>query len=514
MLQRFTKKLTTIITERPHPFPDSDDESRYRSYAIFCLTGMPIMLAFGTYNIAVANYTLALVILICYTGLLAGLYLLYHQIAPKVVYRCNSLLFCLLLLYMAAIGGSDGSKLLWSFIFPLIAFFLLGTREGTVWNIILLLVFQLILWNPEKIGWFHPYPAEFSIRFTLTYICAATITYFYEYYRFTYRNRSEQQNRLLNEEITERSRTQELLRQSEEKYKAIYLQAAEGIIVVDSHGIIQETNPQIEKMLGYSPAELEGMNIHNFIHSEDMARTPSQLARMVAGETIRLERRLRTANGDFRHFDQSGRQIYHDRIMLLYRDITKRKAAEMALERANRELEKLATLDGLTKIANRRKFEESLEREWMRMCRQQQSLAIILCDIDFFKQYNDTYGHQEGDSCLITIAQTLRGSLHRPADLAARYGGEEFILLLPDTSNEGARQVAEHARKEISNLRLPHLGSQCSPYVTMSFGVSSANPVYGDGLPQDLIAIADKALYQAKKNGRNRVETARHGIPT
>lgn len=506
--QRILEKLNDFITSNRQPFADSDDESRFKSYAVFCLTGLPLMLGFGAYNIALANYALSLVIFTCYSGLISGLYLLYRQIAPKAVYRMNSLLFCLLLIYMGAIGGSDGSKLLWSFIFPLIGFFLLGTREGIVWNVILLGIFQIILWNPFDVSWFHPYPGEFAIRFSLTFISAATITYFYEHYRFTYRDCIEQQNRRLNAEIEERNRAQWLLSQSEEKYKAIYLQASEGIMVVNAIGIIQETNPQIQKMLGYSNEELLGVNIHDLIHNQDIAQIPSQINRMATGEIVRLERRLRTADGDFRHFEQSGRLIYEDRIMLLYRDITQRKAAELALERANNELEKLATLDGLTKIANRRKFENSLEKEWKRMCRQQQSLAIIIGDIDYFKQYNDFYGHQQGDQCLISVAKTLKDSLRRPADLAARYGGEEFILLLPNTSLEGAINVAEEIRQALVQQELPHMDSQCSNYVTMSFGVSATIPVHGEIQPESMIEVADKALYAAKKNGRNRVESA------
>ncbi|SHO49545.1 GGDEF domain-containing protein [Desulfopila aestuarii] len=507
MLRKIQNLFFHLISQRKHVFADSDEESRFRSYAIFCLTGLPVMLAFGLYNIATANYTLSLVIFTSYAGLLAGLYLLYRRIAPRAVYRVNSLLFLLLLLYMVAIGGNDGSKSLWCFVFPLVAFFLLGTREGTLWNSLLFLIYQLISWNPYKVGWFHKYHGEYSIRFSLAFLCVATITYFYEHYRFTYRTRIEEQNRQLNNEIKDRTRAETALRISEEKYKAIYLQAAEGIIVMNPQGNVLESNPQMLNMLGYSDEDLIGTNIHNLIHPEDLAQTPSQVSRILKGETVMLERRLRTAVGSYRLFEQSGRLVDENRIMLLYRDITERKAAEIALERANLELDKLANLDGLTQIANRRKFEAVLRKEWQRLSREQLPLSMIIGDIDYFKQYNDLYGHQEGDNCLITIAQTMEHALHRASDMVARLGGEEFIILLPNTNEDGGQHIAEDIRQRIALLRIPHKGSQCSPYVSMSFGVSSDVP-NPKRLPEDLIAIADKALYLAKQNGRNRVERA------
>jgi len=231
------------------------------------------------------------------------------------------------------------------------------------------------------------------------------------------------------------------------------------------------------------------------------------MPKILSGETVMLERRMRTANGDYRLFERSGRLVDQNRILLLYRDITDRKAAETALAKANRELDRLANIDGLTQIANRRKFETALRAEWQRLSREKLPLSMIIGDIDYFKQFNDLYGHQEGDNCLITIAQTLEHSLHRPADIVARLGGEEFILLLPNTHLAGCLQIAEGIRKRISLLRIPHKGSSCSPYVTMSLGVSSMVPNHKQ-LPDDLIAVADKALYMAKQNGRNRVETA------
>ncbi len=483
----------------------ADEESRFRSFTISCAVGVPLMIAFGFYSLFTTRITLSLAIFTSTIGLVGGWFFLYRGIAAPWVYRINGLLFSLLLLYMMYIGGFDGSKALWCYIFPLLAYFLLGSLEGTVWICAFLFCFQLILWNPFNLSGAHDYPPDFSIRLSLSFICITVITYFYEKFRFTYRTQIERQNKLLNIEIIERQKVETALRISENKYKAIYQQAAEGIIIIDAKGAILEANPQMNLMLHYPTGALTGVDVHDLIHPEDLKITPSQIPEIIDGQTVFLDRRMRTAEGDYLLFERSGRLVEENRILLLYRDITDRRAAEIALEKANKELDRLANLDGLTQIANRRKFETTLKIEWQRLSREQLPMTIILGDIDFFKQFNDLYGHQEGDSCLITIAQTLEHMLHRSGDLVARFGGEEFIILLPNTHSDGGQQIAEEIRKAVLGLRILHKNSKCSLYVTMSLGVSTIVP-NRETLPEDLVAIADKALYIAKKTGRNRVE--------
>jgi diguanylate cyclase (GGDEF)-like protein len=177
---------------------------------------------------------------------------------------------------------------------------------------------------------------------------------------------------------------------------------------------------------------------------------------------------------------------------------------QTALQTANQQLTSLVSLDGLTQIANRRRFDEYLSLEWRRMARETAPLSLILCDVDYFKRYNDTYGHQAGDACLQQVAQAISRVLKRPADLAARYGGEEFAVILPNTKAEGAVLVAEAMLKEIQQLLIPHATSSVSEYVTLSVGVSSTVP-QKEFSQAALIAAADKALYEAKEQGRNRV---------
>ncbi len=186
------------------------------------------------------------------------------------------------------------------------------------------------------------------------------------------------------------------------------------------------------------------------------------------------------------------------------KDITERKEAEKQLKRLNEKLHLLSTTDGLTKLANRRKFDERMGLEWKRMFREKKPMALIMCDIDFFKFFNDTYGHQAGDDCLALVARAIDVNVKRPADLACRYGGEEFAVILPEASAEGAAHLAELIRKEVEALEIRHAGSKVSKYVTLSLGLSSTVPA--DRLAfESLIKEADKALYEAKERGRNQV---------
>jgi len=186
----------------------------------------------------------------------------------------------------------------------------------------------------------------------------------------------------------------------------------------------------------------------------------------------------------------------------LKQEINSRIIAETLLQEANAKLERLVNLDGLTQLANRRCFDEYLEQEWQRLARERQPLSLIMCDIDFFKNYNDTYGHIAGDDCLRKVSHLIKQSVRRPADLAARYGGEEFVLVLPNTDIEGSMLVAEAIRNKLLELKLPHEDSAVSKFVTLSMGVTALIPKI-DSQPSILLTSADYALYRAKELGRN-----------
>ena len=183
-------------------------------------------------------------------------------------------------------------------------------------------------------------------------------------------------------------------------------------------------------------------------------------------------------------------------------EVTKNLAA------ANQTLRRMAFLDGLTGIANRRYFDEFLQKEWRRAVRTKKAIALILLDIDHFKEYNDIYGHFDGDECLKLVAKTLESTMKRPGDHAIRYGGEEFaVILAEDINAEGAMVVAESLRANVAALVIEHNGSTTSDHVTISVGVALCYP--GGNISQEsLVAAADRALYDAKLRGRNQVQIA------
>jgi diguanylate cyclase (GGDEF)-like protein len=177
---------------------------------------------------------------------------------------------------------------------------------------------------------------------------------------------------------------------------------------------------------------------------------------------------------------------------------------QLLLKQQRDQLRSIALMDGLTGIANRRKFEGALARNWLQCARDRAPLSLFMIDVDYFKKYNDHYGHQEGDNCLKQIAQTIDLTLVRPSDLGARFGGEEFACLLPNTDSQGALYVAAKIEQAIRELAIPHQASEIADQVTVSIGCSTITPTPKSDVHQ-LIAQADEQLYNAKNNGRNQI---------
>lgn len=318
-----------------------------------------------------------------------------------------------------------------------------------------------------------------------------------------------EQNLLLVEEIRDRATAESALRLSEEKFAKVFQASPSAIAIARrSDGRLIDMNEMFSTLTGYATAEAFG-------------RTAAELNLWVNPYTpTRLYRKL-LKEGNFRNAQleiRSKNNIIHTVLLsietinlqgepcllTLANDITERVKAETALQKANQDLQRLATLDELTQVANRRSFQEVLHKEWRRLRRENKPLSLILCDIDYFKLYNDTYGHQVGDYCLKQIGGAIAQSVNRPADLVARYGGEEFAVILPSTDLAGATIVAEKIRANIEAQNLVHVKSEIANCVTASFGVATSIPDHILS-PETLICVADLCLYEAKKQGRNRV---------
>ncbi|MBV8888582.1 MAG: diguanylate cyclase [Alphaproteobacteria bacterium] len=270
-------------------------------------------------------------------------------------------------------------------------------------------------------------------------------------------------------------------------------------------------SPASRELLGYEPEELLGRPNGELVHPDDRPEWVASFTSsgaLLGRELTQAIYRVIRKDGGAVWVEARRRQLPDgDGFVVSVRDISARKRAEERLEQANRRLAALTKEDGLTGLANRRHFDETLDAEFRRAAREATALSLIMLDVDHFKMFNDSYGHPAGDRCLRAIGVSLKGLLRRPADLAARYGGEEFAILLPSTPLAGAVEIAERARAAVRALRIEHA---CNPdrIVTISLGVATfaQRPDFPD--PDDLVAAADRALYAAKASGRDRVCTA------
>lgn len=292
--------------------------------------------------------------------------------------------------------------------------------------------------------------------------------------------------------------------------------SAEAIVITGIDGIIQYVNHACLALNGYTAAEMIGQHTRMFRGVTTSASGYEDLWSTIRGGKIWVGDVI-NARKDGSHYnahltiapirDDDGSI---DGYVGIQSDITTIKQTEQRLQSANQVLDRLATEDALTGIANRRVFDRNLEDEWSRARRTESPLALIMIDIDFFKDYNDHFGHQQGDICLQQVAQALARTLNRPGDSVVRYGGEEFAVLLPDTTSKGGMEVAESIRQAITSLSIPAANTSVSPYVSVSLGVASVVPQRNQAAAE-LVQQADKALYQAKQSGRNCVSVAALG---
>lgn len=329
------------------------------------------------------------------------------------------------------------------------------------------------------------------------------------HYDITERKRAEQEIERLNSELELRvaQRTSEL-RKSQALFKAIVDHSPTKIHIKDTDGRYVLINREAERLFGVSDAEGRGKTAHDLFPKDTADRfTAHDQAVIDSGEPMVAEEAFTLDDGihtylttKFPIYDQNGITA----VGAIGTEITARKKAEAALEKSRQELALLSFTDALTGIANRRKFDDVLDTEWKRAQRNETPLSIIMMDIDFFKPFNDNYGHTAGDECLKILAKALSESLERPGDLVARYGGEEFVCIMPETDGDGARNVAEQLLEVVRGARIPHEFSSVADIVTMSLGCLT---VVGrqDLTAEAIMRDADRLLYQSKNGGRNRI---------
>lgn len=286
----------------------------------------------------------------------------------------------------------------------------------------------------------------------------------------------------------------------------------DALWIIREDGVVVKFNRSMLKFLGKTKGDVLGQNCQKLLGVGICAQKLCPLkATIKSDENRMMEFKRKSADGQTEYYLATVASLItvdgSPGIIEQFQNITTRKRAEVRLSKANTKLIKMATIDGLTQIANRRVFDETIQKEWRRLLRDKKPLSLIMSDVDFFKKYNDHYGHRAGDSCLKKVAKAISSCVGRPADLVARYGGEEFAVILSNTERDGATHVAETIRRAVLDVSLPHEASEVNEMVTLSMGVASIIPTR-DLEVVDVIENADAALYKSKESGRNRVTTA------
>jgi len=296
----------------------------------------------------------------------------------------------------------------------------------------------------------------------------------------------------------------------------LFEEIPEAIVLSDNYGRIIQVNHEFCLLFGYGGDEVRGRLIDDLVAPDECREEAATITEAVAhGQKFSLEAVRRRKDGSRVNVSLLGVPILNRErqvaVFGIYRDISARVKAERSLEESRRQLEEVnarlelaSSLDSLTLLPNRRSYDHFYDLEWRRAAREGKWISLAMIDVDFFKEYNDFYGHVDGDKCLRLIGRCLQ-VINRPGDMVARFGGEEFVAVMAATPLEGARHMAERMRERVKALRIPHERSSVTPHVTISLGVASQLP-RPEAHPRDLLIQADQALYLAKSRGRDRVE--------
>ncbi|HSO56881.1 MAG TPA: diguanylate cyclase, partial [Paenisporosarcina sp.] len=313
-------------------------------------------------------------------------------------------------------------------------------------------------------------------------------------------------------DITSEKLAERKLIESENRYRTL-IDLSPEVIFVHSRNKIEFINHKVVEFIGAkSINDLKGKTVFDFLHPDDrriaisnMAlgfKDASLLTKNSEMRFIRFDGKVVIANVGATVIEYNGKPA----IMGVIHDITEKKEIERQLVEANKLLQKISNSDGLTGIPNRRSYDEKLQQEWELALRNNQAISLLMIDIDYFKMYNDTYGHQQGDYCLQLVAKSLQQTLEGTGHFVARYGGEEFSVILRGCDKKCTFQVAETLRTNIEALKIPHAQSSIGPFLTISIGTARFHPNSGVSV-HDLMKYADQALYETKRNGRNTIHS-------
>ena len=316
---------------------------------------------------------------------------------------------------------------------------------------------------------------------------------------------------VLFKDVTQQKKLEQQARENKELYRFIMENSTDVISYIKPNGRYKYLSPSSNQVLGYKSNEIIGLNVLDFIHSEEIETLSQIFIEVQSNFDFRtFPHRFRKKDGSFIWLETNVRTIRNNTndlvgIVAVSRDINERIKKEKKLLETNEKLLYLSKMDGLTDIPNRRHFEETLKNEWNRTMRDSMPLSALMIDIDYFKKYNDYYGHQAGDECLKKIASAIKNVLKRTGDFVARYGGEEFVVLLPETDKSEAVYIGEVILETIRSLKIKTDVSEISNFVTISIGCATLVPKQSK-MPNDLIKLADKKLYTVKESGRNQIK--------
>ena len=311
--------------------------------------------------------------------------------------------------------------------------------------------------------------------------------------------------------ITDRKKAELNLAKKEEYYRLITESSTDFISTHTISGIYKYASPICHLILGYLPSELIGKSAYSFFHPEDREKIiPFNDLTIKKNEIQIITYRIRCKNNKYIWFETKFQRLFNsdgddEEVICISRDITTQQLKLLKLQSEKKLLQQTIHSDELTGLYNRRFFNKLLDEQFEKHQKLKNGFSVLMIDIDYFKQYNDTFGHLKGDDCLILVSNILKQYV-RESDFTCRFGGEEFCIILPNTSESKAITLANRLRKKVEQLRISHLKSIVSPFLTISIGVASIpknKPATIDA--QALISKADQALYKVKQNGRNNV---------